>query len=177
MFSRLYCRMVPTSCRNCDLGAAKFHLVNEALAKVFEVGDSADLKRVGGSPTHPLQVGDVRFLKNFRKGLIYQLGRCRSEVAVATARGDHAAVQAAEHRLEWIFDKQRRLDEDHEMVTDRPSWQQGRHVDYGCLDDVGDSKQDSRREGCFGEETNAKESVAYIDPRHLFPPDAEGHGQ
>ena len=61
--------------------------------------------------------------------------RCRSQLAAATARGDLAAAQEAQHRLDWIFEKQRRLDLEHEMVTDKPSWQNGREVPYGSLQD------------------------------------------
>ena len=39
----LYCRQVPTSCCSCELGAATRHLEKEALAKVLEVGERADL--------------------------------------------------------------------------------------------------------------------------------------
>ena len=35
--------------------------------------------------------------------------------------------------MDWIFDKQRRLDVEHEMVTDMPSWQNGRELQYGSL--------------------------------------------
>ena len=39
-----YCRQVPTSCCSCELGAATRLLEKEALAKVLEVGERADLK-------------------------------------------------------------------------------------------------------------------------------------
>ena len=88
-----------------------------------------------GRGWQPRQVGTFSHLKNFRKGLAHQVQRCRDEIGAATARGDNAAVQAAQHRLEWVWDKQRRLDEDGEMVTDRPSWQNGRELPYGSLQD------------------------------------------
>ena len=81
-----------------------------------------------------LQVGTFAYLKNFRKGFLHQMARCRSQLAAATARGDLAAVQEAQHRLDWIFEKQRRLDVQHEMVTDKPSWQNGRMLPYGSLE-------------------------------------------
>ena len=40
----LYCRQVPTSCCSFELGAAFLLLESEALAKVLEVGERADLK-------------------------------------------------------------------------------------------------------------------------------------
>ena len=88
-----------------------------------------------GKAWQPRQVGTLAFLKNFRKGLSHQLERCRNDIAAATARGDHVAAQEAQHRVDWIFAKQRRLDVEHEMVTDKPSWQSGRQVMYGSLQD------------------------------------------
>ena len=40
----LCCRNVPQSCCSCDLGVATRNLVTEALAKILEVGQCADLK-------------------------------------------------------------------------------------------------------------------------------------
>ena len=40
----LCCRVVPTSCCSCEVGFATAHLETEALAKVLEEADRADLK-------------------------------------------------------------------------------------------------------------------------------------
>ena len=80
-----------------------------------------------------LQVGTRPYLKNFRKGLRYQASRCKSELEDATARGDVSAAAELQHRLDWIFAKQRYLDVEHVMVLDKPSWQHGRALEYGGL--------------------------------------------
>ena len=47
--------------------------------------------------------------------------------------GDETGAAEAQHRLEWIREKQRRLDDECEMVHDMPSWHGGRILDYGSL--------------------------------------------
>ena len=80
-----------------------------------------------------LQVGTWAYLKNFRKGLRHQASRCKSELEAAEARGDVSAAAELQHRLDWIFAKQRYLDVEHVMVLDKPSWQHGRALEYGGL--------------------------------------------
>ena len=52
-----------------------------------------------------IQVGTFAHLKNFRQGLRYQLTRCQSQHAAATASEDAQAAQEARHRLAWIYEK------------------------------------------------------------------------
>ena len=83
-----------------------------------------------------IQVGGFPYLKNFRKGLLFQLEKSQSQLAAATASEDAQGAQEARHRLAWIYEKYRRLDTmEHEMINDKPSWAFGRMVDYGSLDD------------------------------------------
>ena len=81
------------------------------------------------------EVGSLAYLKNFRKGLKWQKQKCQSELDAATAEGDATSMADALHRLQWIREKQRRLGERGVMVFDKPSWQGGRDVDYGSLND------------------------------------------
>ena len=104
-----------------------------------------------------LQAGTFAFLKNFRKGLRHQMARCNSQLAAATACGDPSAAQEAQHRLDWIFEKQRRLDVDHDMVHDKPSWHFGRELEYGSL-------QDDARRLLTAQEIDWNE-VLFVDPR------------
>ena len=80
-----------------------------------------------------LQVGTRAYLKNFRKGLKFQVSKCTSLLENATARGDDSEAAELQHRLDWIFAKQRYLDVGHVMVLDKPSWQHGRALEYGGL--------------------------------------------
>ena len=83
----------------------------------------------------PREVGTYWYLKNYRRGLLHQMGRCQSDIIAATARGDSAAGDEAHGRLWWIVEKQRRLDQENEMVFDKPSWHNGRELPYGGLQD------------------------------------------
>ena len=82
-----------------------------------------------------MQVGTYAHLKNFRKGLAHQLERCESELSAATASHNWQGEEEAKHRLQWIYEKYRRLDTlPHEMITDKPAWGCGRMQNYGSLD-------------------------------------------
>ena len=80
-------------------------------------------------------MGTYRYLKNYRKGLHHQLVRCRSELEAATASWYNSGAEACRHRLAWIFEKQRFLDEGHEYITDKPAWdwKSGKELAYGSL--------------------------------------------
>ena len=57
-----------------------------------------------------LEVGTYRYLKNFRKGLKYQLERCLRESAEAREAGGAATAADRDERLRWIHEKQAFLD-------------------------------------------------------------------
>ena len=90
-------------------------------------------KRGGGSPWKIREIGTFAYLKNFRKGLLYQLKRCTSDLEAATVRSDAAEAFESQHRLFWIQAKQQYLDVQHEMIFDKPSWQNGRELEYGSM--------------------------------------------
>ena len=52
-----------------------------------------------------IEVGTFAHLKNSHQGLRYQLTRCQSQHAAATASEDAQAAQEARHRLAWIYEK------------------------------------------------------------------------
>ena len=73
-------------------------------------------------------------MRNFRRGLRYQKEKCSAALEAATARGDTSEAAEFRHRLDWIIKKQWFLDVKHEFVTDRPSLQSGRKLQYGSLE-------------------------------------------
>ena len=79
----------------------------------------------------PREVGTRQYLKNFRKGLRFQLERCLRELA---ASPDAATACFVDVRLRWILVKQDFLDNRNEMVWDMPVTQHGRQMEYGSLE-------------------------------------------
>ena len=78
----------------------------------------------------PREVGTYPYLKNFRKGLRFQLERCLRELA---ASPDPATACFVDVRLRWILVKQDFLDSRNEMVWDMPSpWCP--QMEYGSLE-------------------------------------------
>ena len=78
----------------------------------------------------PREVGTYPYLKNFRKGLRFQLERCLRELA---ASPDPATACFVDTRLRWILAKQDFLDNFHEMVWDMPApWCP--QMEYGSLE-------------------------------------------
>jgi len=76
------------------------------------------------------EVGTYPYLKNFRKGLRFQLERCLRELA---ASPDPATACFVDTRLRWILAKQDFLDNFHEMVWDMPApWCP--QMEYGSLE-------------------------------------------
>ena len=81
------------------------------------------------------EVGTYAYLKNFRKGLHYQLERCERELEAAAAANDDATARDATDRWLWILEKQEILDIYQEMVWDMPVTQLGVQVkEYGSLE-------------------------------------------
>ena len=78
------------------------------------------------------KIGTFPYLKNFRKGLRFQLERCEREWEAA--RDDATARAATTERWRWILEKQHRLDNLHEMVRDMPVTEHGVQMKtYGSL--------------------------------------------
>ena len=76
------------------------------------------------------ELGDLSYLKNFRRGLRYQKERCLS--ALASGPSDETA-RDIDDRLQWIRFKQNLLDNGNEMIWDRPGTRNGRQMAYGSL--------------------------------------------
>ena len=78
----------------------------------------------------PREVGTYPYLKNFRKGLHHQLGRCLRDLQ---ASPDPATRCFVDTRLVWILAKFDLLDNFHVMVWDRPApWDP--QMEYGSLE-------------------------------------------
>ena len=80
-----------------------------------------------------VEEGTKPALKNFRKGLRHQWERCQREREEAEKAGDTATVNAALDRLRWIRTKQAALDDNGEMIFDRPVIVSGRQKPFGSL--------------------------------------------
>ena len=81
-----------------------------------------------------LQVGDYRYLKNFRKCFKQQREHGLAEHAEATRVGDAATASDHIDRLIWIQHKQASLDTGHEMIKDGPVTKGGGVIPYGSLE-------------------------------------------
>ena len=78
----------------------------------------------------PRELGTYPCLKNFRKGLRFQLDRC---LRTLTSFPDPATACLVDSRLHWIFTKQYFLDNLNTMIWDQPApWDP--QIEYGSLE-------------------------------------------
>ena len=116
------------------------------------------------------EVGTRQYLKNFRKGLRWQLERAVVEMVAAP---DDIA---ARDRWYWVITKWKSLDYGHEMVKGGPVMQEGRQMQYADLKKMADmrclTKEEIRWNAAFMEqeaEEQRRDSASAATPATPAP--------